>query len=218
MLDPTPGRVQDDDDDVEQRDRENSPDHADAAADSMDAGGSSPDDTVNSPALGVVGWARWGWRQLTSMRTALLLLLLLAIAAIPGSLVPQRSADPNGVTQYFTDNPDLAPILDGLQLFDVYTSAWFSAIYILLFISLIGCVIPRTQHHWKALRARPPRTPARLERLSTYRETLIEGADADPAAYAADAVALAEQQLRHVRVPPPDSNLEAAGRVHAGRW
>ena len=171
-------------------------DHADAAADSMDAGGPAPANTVNSPALGVVGWARWGWRQLTSMRTALLLLLLLAIAAIPGSLVPQRSADPNGVTQYFTDNPDLAPILDGLQLFDVYTSAWFSAIYILLFISLIGCVIPRTQHHWKALRARPPRTPARLERLSTYRETLIEGVDADPAAYAADAVALAEQQLR----------------------
>ena len=171
-------------------------DYADAAADSADAGGPAPANTVNSPALGVVGWARWGWRQLTSMRTALLLLLLLAIAAIPGSLVPQRSADPNGVTQYFTDNPDLAPILDGLQLFDVYTSAWFSAIYILLFISLIGCVIPRTQHHWKALRARPPRTPARLERLSTYRETLIEGADADPAAYAADAVALAEQQLR----------------------
>ncbi|WP_344677830.1 cytochrome c biogenesis protein ResB [Microbacterium schleiferi] len=171
-------------------------DYAESAADSADAGGSSSDDTVNSPALGVVGWARWGWRQLTSMRTALLLLLLLAIAAIPGSLVPQRSADPNGVSQYFTDNPDLAPILDGLQLFDVYTSAWFSAIYILLFISLIGCVIPRTQHHWKALRARPPRTPARLERLSTHRETLVETADVDPAAFAADAVAVAEQQLR----------------------
>ena len=27
---------------------------------------------------------RWGWRQLTSMRTALILLLLLALAAIPG--------------------------------------------------------------------------------------------------------------------------------------
>ncbi len=142
-------------------------DHADAAADGTDAGGPAPANTVNSPALGVVGWARWGWRQLTSMRTALLLLLLLAIAAIPGSLVPQRSADPNGVTQYFTDNPDLAPILDGLQLFDIYTSAWFSAIYILLFISLIGCVIPRTRHHAKALRAKPPRTPVACDRAGT---------------------------------------------------
>ena len=131
-------------------------DHADSAA-------PAASDDIVQPALGLVGWLRWGWRQLTSMRTALVLLLLLAIAAVPGSIVPQRSADPNGVTQYFADNPDLAPVLDNLQLFDVYTSAWFSAIYILLFVSLIGCVIPRTKHHWKALRARPPRTPARLE-------------------------------------------------------
>jgi len=177
-------------------------DHADAGRDAADdavdasSGDRSPDGGVTSPALGPVGWARWGWRQLTSMRTALLLLLLLAIAAIPGSLVPQRSADPNGVTQYYADNPDLAPVLDGLQLFDVYTSVWFSAIYILLFISLIGCVIPRTQHHWKALRARPPRTPARLERLAAYRESLVEATDVEPAAYAQEAVAIAEQQLR----------------------
>jgi cytochrome c biogenesis protein len=129
---------------------------------------------IVQPALGLVGWLRWGWRQLTSMRTALVLLLLLAIAAVPGSIVPQRSADPNGVTQYFADNPDLAPILDNLQLFDVYSSAWFSAIYILLFVSLIGCVIPRTRHHWKALRARPPRTPARLARLDDHRESIVE--------------------------------------------
>ncbi|HWL76749.1 cytochrome c biogenesis protein ResB [Microbacterium sp.] len=160
-------------------------DHADAAPE------------VAQPALGVVGWLRWGWRQLTSMRTALVLLLLLAIAAIPGSIVPQRGADPNGVTQYYADNPDLAPILDSLSLFDVYTSPWFSAIYILLFISLIGCVIPRTKHHWKALRSRPPRTPARLERLDDHRSTIVELAPgADPAASAETAVGIAGEQLR----------------------
>jgi cytochrome c biogenesis protein len=165
-------------------------DHADSAA-------PAASDDIVQPALGVVGWLRWGWRQLTSMRTALVLLLLLAIAAVPGSIVPQRSADPNGVTQYFADNPDLAPVLDNLQLFDVYTSAWFSAIYILLFISLIGCVIPRTKHHWKALRARPPRTPARLERLSDFRSTIVElapGASAEAAA--TTAIESAAEQLR----------------------
>ena len=60
------------------------------------------------PKLGFVGTARFIWRQLTSMRTALLLLLLLAIAAVPGSLFPQRAADPNGVTQYFAANPTSA--------------------------------------------------------------------------------------------------------------
>ena len=152
---------------------------------------------VNQPALGFVGWLRWGWRQLTSMRTALVLLLLLAIAAVPGSLVPQRSADPNGVTQYFADNPDLAPVLDGMSLFDVYTSPWFSAIYILLFISLIGCVIPRTKHHWKALRAKPPRTPARLSRLDGHRTEVVELAPGTDASTAAEsAVELARHQLK----------------------
>jgi cytochrome c biogenesis protein len=143
---------------------------------------------VQSPGLSPFEWLRWGWRQLTSMRTALVLLLLLAIAAVPGSIVPQRSADPNGVTQYYADNPDLAPVLDNLQLFDVYTSAWFSAIYILLFVSLIGCVIPRTKHHVKALRARPPRTPARLNRLDDHREEVIELASGVDAAAAAERV------------------------------
>ncbi|MRG59629.1 cytochrome c biogenesis protein ResB [Agromyces sp. CFH 90414] len=122
------------------------------------------------------------------MRTALLLLLLLAIAAVPGSLVPQRSSDPNGVTQYFQDNPDLAPVLDSFQMFDVYTSAWFSAVYLLLFVSLIGCIIPRTKHHLEALRARPPRTPVRLSRLAGYTErdlAIADGQTTDAAAEAA---------------------------------
>jgi cytochrome c biogenesis protein len=164
-------------------------DHADSTSPSGD--------DVASPRLGVVGWLRWGWRQLTSMRTALVLLLLLAIAAVPGSLVPQRSADPNGVTQYFTDNPDLAPVLDKLSLFDVYTSPWFSAIYILLFISLIGCVLPRTKHHWKALRSQPPRTPARLARLDDHRTVTVPvPAGQDAASVAATAVDSASAQLR----------------------
>src|SRR5689334_12823418 len=115
---------------------------------------------ITEPALGFTGWMRWMWRQLTSMRVALFLLLLLALAAVPGSLVPQRSSDPNGVVQYFKNNPGLAPVLDKLQAFDAYTSFWFSSIYLLLFISLIGCVLPRTIHHLRSLRATPPKTPA----------------------------------------------------------
>ena len=123
---------------------------------------------IQQPRLGIVGYLRFFWRQLTSMRTALFLLLLLAIAAIPGSLVPQVSSDPNGVIQYKAANPGLSAVLDKLQVFTTYSSVWFSAIYLLLFISLIGCVIPRTKHHWDALRARPPKTPARLSRLEGF--------------------------------------------------
>ncbi len=125
-------------------------------------------DEIRSPKLGPAGWARWIWGQITSMRTALLLLLLLAVAAIPGSLLPQRSSDPNGVTAYFQANPTTAPTLDKLQAFDVYSSAWFSSIYLLLFISLIGCVLPRTRHHWDALRSEPIDTPRSLKRFPAY--------------------------------------------------
>jgi cytochrome c biogenesis protein len=107
---------------------------------------------------------RW-WRQLTAMRTALVLLFLLALAAIPGSLLPQRSLSQTKVTQYATDHPTLAPWLDRLYLFEVFSSPWFAAIYLLLFISLIGCVVPRAIEHVRALFAPPPVAPRHLHRL-----------------------------------------------------
>ena len=99
---------------------------------------------VQIPELDSVSLFRYAWRQLTSMSTALILLLMLGIAAIPGSLLPQRTQNPIQVTLYFKDSPELAKWMDRFWLFDVYGSPWFSAIYILLFISLIGCVLPRT--------------------------------------------------------------------------
>lgn len=128
---------------------------------------------IEAPDLTIKSWGRWIWRQLTSMKIALFLLLFLALAAVPGSIFPQRSADPNGVVIYFKKNPDLANVLDNFQLFDVYSSSWFSAIYILLFISLIGCVLPRVGVHYKALRADPPIPPTNLARLPAYKN--IEG-------------------------------------------
>ena len=135
------------------------------------------------PELDSVGLLRYAWRQLTSMRTALILLLLVGIAAIPGSLVPQRTQNPLQVTQYFKDSPDLARWMDRFYLFDVYGSPWFSAIYILLFISLAGCVLPRSVEHYKAMRAQPPATPRNLSRLEFHQEFVtssgaLERADA----------------------------------------
>jgi cytochrome c biogenesis protein len=120
------------------------------------------------PELGFLALCRYAWRQLTSMRTALILLMLMGIAAIPGSLIPQRPANPMAVRDFFKANPDLARWYERASLFDVYASAWFSAIYILLFISLIGCVLPRSVEHYKAMLAKPPATPKNLARLAHY--------------------------------------------------
>lgn len=126
------------------------------------------EDAPNLPSLGVIGWARWFWRQLTSMRVALLLLLLLSLGAIPGSLIPQTGIDETKVAEFRKAHETLAPIYDKLGLFNVYSSVWFSAIYILLFVSLIGCIVPRTWQFVGQLRGRPPGAPKRLTRLPAY--------------------------------------------------
>jgi cytochrome c biogenesis protein len=146
---------------------------ADGAA---DFGGDSPDEygpggedsggrRPAGPRLGLAGWLRWAWRQLTSMRTALILLFLLALAAIPGSVLPQEGIDPAAVSQYYTAHPGLAPILNRLSLFSVFAAPWFAAIYLLLFASLAGCVLPRTFRLVGSARQRPPRAPRNLSRL-----------------------------------------------------
>jgi len=122
-----------------------------------------PPDTP--PALTPWELARWAWRQLTSMRTALVLLFLLAVAAVPGSLFPQRPENPSRVLAYAAQHGTAAPVLARLGLFDVFHSAWFAAVYLALFVSLVGCVLPRSLVHLRAARSRPTLTPRNLLRL-----------------------------------------------------
>jgi cytochrome c biogenesis protein len=111
---------------------------------------------------------RWTWRQLTSMRTALLLLLLLALAAVPGSVIPQSGVNQQGVTRWQQAHPKLTPIYEKLGLFSVYDSPWFAAVYLLLVVSLVGCIIPRLMVYYRGLRAQPPVAPANLTRLPVH--------------------------------------------------
>ena len=142
------------------------------------------DPDVAASRLSTAPLARSGWRQLTSMRTALLLLALLALAAIPGTLLPQRGLNPVKVDTFIANHPHLGPFLDKLSLFDVFAAPWFAAIYLLLFISLLGCLVPRIRLHARALRKPPPATPRHLNRMSVNEKwstdqaptSVIEGA------------------------------------------
>jgi cytochrome c biogenesis protein len=69
------------------------------------------------------------------------------------------------VAQYYDAHPTLAPILDRLGLFSVFGAPWFAAIYLLLFLSLAGCVLPRTVRLAGSARQQPPRAPRNLARL-----------------------------------------------------
>ncbi|WIM96733.1 cytochrome c biogenesis protein ResB [Actinoplanes oblitus] len=156
-------------------------------------------------------WAllRNSWRQLTSMRTALILLFLLAVAAIPGSYFPQTSVNRERVTQYYTAHPQLAPWVDRLGGFDVFASPWFAAIYLLLFTSLIGCVLPRLRDHVRALRTVPPEAPKRLDRLPQHAPAAER--PAEPAAAAGDLARTLRRKLWRTRMRElPDGGFTVA--------
>ncbi len=153
-----------------------------------------------SPTAGV----RRAWRQLVSMRTALLLLFLLALASVPGSFLPQRSLNPVAVQGYFLDHPTLAPLLDRLAMFDVFASPWFAAIYLLLFVSLIGCLSSRLRLHARALRQPPPAVPRVLARLPAH-ERWTTTAPAD------DVLAAVRRDLRRSRWRVAERRLPDGG-------
>jgi cytochrome c biogenesis protein len=144
--------------------------------------------------FGVLEWARWGWRQLTSMRTALILLFLLALASVPGSVLPQQGINPQAVQQYYAAHPSLAPWLARFSLFNVFAAPWFAAIYLLLFLSLAGCVIPRTFRQVGSSRQQPPRAPRNLSRLPLTRR--VDSPLAPGEALAAGTALLAARRFR----------------------
>lgn len=114
------------------------------------------------------------WRGLTSMRTALVLLFLLALAAIPGAVLPQRSLNEGKAETYIAARPTLGRLMDKLELFDVFGSFWFTAVYVLLFVSLVGCIVPRCVEYAKAMRAQPVAAPRNLGRLPHYHLGTVE--------------------------------------------
>ncbi|WP_460867817.1 cytochrome c biogenesis protein ResB [Rhodococcus aerolatus] len=145
------------------------------------AGGAPQTPRRPSPLRRVLALVRNAWRGLVSMRTALVLLFLLALASIPGALLPQRSLNAQKVDDYVSRHTVLGPVFARVGLFEVFASPWFAAIYVLLFISLIGCLLPRLVEHARALRARPVAAPRNLGRLPHHHTTTVD-ADVDEVA------------------------------------
>jgi cytochrome c biogenesis protein len=149
---------------------------------------------------------RNAWRGLVSMRTALVLLFLLALASVPGALLPQRSLNVQKVDAYIVAHPTFGPLMNRVGLFEVFASPWFAAVYVLLFVSLIGCLLPRSWDHAKNLRARPVPAPRNLARLPHHHESTID-LDVDAAAEQVQA------SLRRWRTARHEGTGDRAGEV-----
>jgi cytochrome c biogenesis protein len=169
----------------QQRAAQNAPEPADGAdwTVTQDRVPESAPPGGDAGARAALSFVRRSWRGLTSMRTALVLLFLLAIAAIPGSLLPQEKLNADRVTAYLQAHKTIGPLLERIGAFNVFASVWFSAIYLLLFISLVGCLLPRLRGHLMAIKRVPPDAPSRLYRLPVSASSLKL---AGPPAEAAD--------------------------------
>lgn len=127
------------------------------------------------PVRAALAFLRNTWRGLTAMRTALTLLFLLALGALPGALLPQRPLNPNNVTSYLASHGWWGRLLDKLGFFNVYSSVWFAAVYVLLFVSLVGCLVPRAFEYAGQLLAKPVITPRNLGRLPHHTRSEVDG-------------------------------------------
>ncbi len=89
---------------------------------------------------------------LSSMRFAIALLVVLAIASIIGTVLKQQEPYPNYVAQF---GLFWAEIFHSLGLYNVYSSWWFSAILLFLVVSLSLCLwrngphMIAEMHSWK---------------------------------------------------------------------
>lgn len=160
------------------------------------------------------------WRRLRRMSTALILLFALAVVSILATFVPQEPLIPTTVAEWRSGEAGpgaaVSSVFDWLGLFDVFGSWWFTALTVLLFVSLTGCLVPRWRAFVRTVRRRPP-AGRNLGRLTNS----VELDTALPVARALDAAeaVLARRRFRRRRLGPDET---ASGRAQVaaerGHW
>ena len=151
------------------------------------------------------------WRWLTSMRTALILLAAARRGGRTGvGLAAAQREHRERQRLPARPTPTSGRWLDRLWVFDVYASPWFSAIYLLLFVSLVGCLVPRLRQHAANIVAKPPDAPARLDRLPHSAQRVRDRRSGDAAAGHPRRACAASGGARCVREQPDGTVTVAA--------
>jgi len=124
------------------------------------------------------------WRTLRSMRTAIILLLMLAAASVVGSLVPQLPNSPGRVAAFLDDHVFWGRAFQAAGFFDVFGSWWFVLVTALLFVSLVACLVPRSRAMIRAARQRPIQA-RELDAFPSFTERRVSSSPSDAANAAA---------------------------------
>jgi cytochrome c biogenesis protein len=90
----------------------------------------------------------WVWQALGSIRTGIVLLIIVGLAVLAGTIILQRPInDPAKLHQAYS--PDVLRTLDALQLTDVFHSWWFIFLLALLAANIIVASLDRFPAAWR---------------------------------------------------------------------
>lgn len=113
------------------------------------------------------------WDLFSSVKLTIILLIILAIASILGTLIPQQ----DGAVEFAQKlSPGLFRLFSLLDLFDMYHSTWFRIIIGSLALNLLVCSIDRFPATMKLFRAtaRADRSKP-FDNLPPQRSFLVKG-------------------------------------------
>lgn len=96
------------------------------------------------------------WRFFKSLKLTLFLLMILALASVVGTLIPQHEGALEMIQGW---SPSLGKLVGAFQLFDLYHSHWFRIIIGFLAMNLVVCSLDRLPSTLKLFRH--PSRPAR---------------------------------------------------------
>ena len=142
------------------------------------------------------------YRFFTSVKVAIVLLILLIAASVAGTLIPQQRT----AAEYAARYGQLAGLFQGLQLTRLYSSFWFIALLVLFALNLVVCTLARLPA--KLQRALRPRLETEPRHIQAMR--VCDKARLPLPLAGARALVVRELERRRYRV----RQSEAPGRVH----
>lgn len=156
-------------------------------------------------------WLAEAVELVSSMRFSISLLVLLAIAAIIGTVVTQNNIMPNYVNQF---GPFWYEVFRAFGVYTVYTSWWFLAILLTLIVSTGLCVIRNTPKMMRDMRSW--REQVREESLRNFHHKSEWTAPLSAAALAAQSAARLGHAGYKVKIVEKDRGILVAAKKGAG--
>jgi cytochrome c biogenesis protein len=137
-------------------------------------------------------WTKF-YKTLASIRTGVILLIIVVIFSAAGTFVMQRpTSEPGQLERVYS--PSTLALLDRIGLTDVFHSWWFLTLLALVSLSIIFASLERWPNAWRFY-ARPYRRPEPHFRSALAHRTTI------PIRAADEGISAAERAFRKLRLP-----------------